>query len=53
MPSRSEREGKYLWSMLKEIDKEMARESKRMQAKKCREVSKARKRMGVAKSSPA
>ena len=34
VPRRSEEEEKYLWSMLKEVDKEVAREEKRAKAKK-------------------
>ena len=46
VPRRSEEEERYLWSMLKEVDKEIAREEKRFKAKKTKEVAKARKRMG-------
>jgi hypothetical protein len=52
VPRRSEEEEKYLWSMLKEVDKEVAREEKRAKAKKSKEVAKARKRMGVGKEQP-
>ena len=52
MSRRSEEEEKYLWSMLKDIDKEVAREEKRAKAKKSREIAKARKRMGVGKEQP-
>ena len=52
MPRRSEEEENYLWYMLKEVDKEVAREEKRSKAKKSREVAKARKRMGVGKEQP-
>ena len=49
---RSEEEEKYLWSMLKYIDKEVAREEKGSKAMKTKEVAKARKRMGVGKEQP-
>ena len=51
LPMRSDKEEKYLWAMSREVDRELAREKKRMQAKKCRVVASARKRMGVGRES--
>ena len=52
LPMRSDKEEKYPWAMSKEVDRELAREEKRMQAKKCRVVASARKRMGVGREQP-
>ena len=49
---RSEKEERYLWQRLNEIDKELAREEKRLKAKKARAVANARKKMGVGKEQP-
>ena len=46
LPMRSDKEEQYLWAMSKEVDRELAREEKRMQAKKCRVVANARKMLG-------
>ena len=51
-PKRTEREEKYLWAMLRIIDKELAREEKKMQAKKDRVVANARKKMGADRKQP-
>ena len=42
LPMRSDKEEKYLWAMSKEVYRELAREEKRMQAKKCRVVASAK-----------
>ena len=52
MPKRSEKEEKYLWQRLKEIDIEMAREEKRAMKKKAKVVASARRKMGVGKEQP-
>ena len=52
MPPRSEKEEKYLWQRLREIDMELAREEKRAAKKKSKAVANARKRMGVGKDQP-
>ena len=52
MPPRSEKEEKYLWQRLREIDMELAREEKRAAKKKIKAVANARKRMGVGKDQP-
>ena len=49
-PIRSEKEEKYLWAVLKELDRETHRQEKREQARKLRVIAKARKKMGVGKS---
>ena len=49
---RSRKEERFLWAMLKEIDKEMAREEKKEQAKKARVIATARKKMGADKTQP-
>ena len=51
-PRRSEREEKYLWAMLRILDKESASIAKRAVVKKKKAVDTARKRMGVTKSQP-
>ena len=51
-PKRSEKEEKYLWQRLKEIDIEMAREEKRAMKKKAKVVASARRKMGVGKEQP-
>jgi hypothetical protein len=45
-PKRTEREEKYLWAMLRITDKDLAREEKKIQAKKDRVVANARKKDG-------
>ena len=52
LPMRSDKEEKYLWAMSKEVDRELAREEKRMQAKKCRVVASVRKRLGGGQRKP-
>ena len=51
-PRRSEREEKYLWAMLRVVDKQSAGEEKRLKTKQKKVVAKARKRMGVGKDQP-
>ena len=51
-PRRTEREEKYLWAMLRILDKESAMQTKRTLLKKKRAVDNARKRMGATKSQP-
>ena len=51
-PRRSEREEKYLWAMLRILDKESASIAKRALVKKKKAVDTARKRMGATKSQP-
>jgi hypothetical protein len=51
-PRRSEREEKYLWAMLRVLDKESAGEERRLKVKQKKVVAKARKRMGVGKNQP-
>ena len=50
---RSDKEEKYLWAMSKEVDRELAREEKKMQAKKYRVVASAKKGWGWAENSQA
>ena len=45
LPMRSDKEEKYLWAMSTEVDRELSREEKKMQAKKYRVVASAKKRM--------
>ena len=52
LPVRSDKEEKYLWAMSTEVDRELAREEKKMQAKKYRVVASAKKRMGVGREQP-
>ena len=52
MPRRSEKEEKFLWKMLRDLDIESAREEKRASKKKARVVAAARKKMGVSKKQP-
>ena len=49
---RSEREERYLWQRLKEIDSELAREGKRVIKKKEKVVATARRKMGVSVKQP-
>ena len=51
-PRRSEREEKYLWAMLRVVDKQSAGEEKRLKTKQKKVVAKARMRMGVGKDQP-
>ena len=52
MPRRTEREEKFLWAILEELDKEEARKVKKAAAKKANEVEKARKKLGAGRSQP-
>ena len=52
LPARNEKEERYLWQRLREIDMELAREEKRAAKKKSKAVANARKRMGVGKDQP-
>ena len=49
---RSEKEEKYLWQRLREVDIEMAREEKRSMIKKAKVVATARRKMGVGRGQP-
>ena len=49
---RSDREEKFLWSMLVCLDKEAAKEQRKADMKKLRKVNQARKRMGAGKHQP-
>ena len=49
---RSEREEKYLWAMLRVLDKQSAGEERRLKVKQKKVVTKARKRMGAGKDQP-
>ena len=51
-PRRSEREEKYLWAMLRILDKESANQTKRALLKKKKAVDNARRRMGATKTQP-
>jgi hypothetical protein len=51
-PKRTEREEKYLWAMLRILDKESAGQAKRAEVKKKRAVANARKRMGADTNQP-
>ena len=51
-PRRSEREERYLWAMLRVVDKECAGEEKRLKAKQKKVVTKARKKMGASNNQP-
>ena len=50
--TRTEKEEKYLWARLEELDKEMHKSELRQQAKKQRVITKARKKMGAGKRQP-
>ena len=49
---RSDREEKFLWSMLVCLDREAAKEQRKSDMKKLRKVNQARKRMGAGKHQP-
>ena len=51
-PKRSKKEERQLWAILAELDKQSYQNEQKAQAKKLREIARARKKMGVSKNQP-
>ena len=51
-PKRTDREEKFLWYILNELDKDEFKQEKKKQAKKARTIANARKKMNVGKCQP-